>query len=69
MRQPGLGGDHRGMSIASDRPSSRLRPSLCWLLLALALVAGCDRQAQAVSSKEQVFDNQNFRVVSIDLKR
>jgi uncharacterized protein YigE (DUF2233 family) len=69
LRRPGPGGDHQDMSNAPDRPTSRLRPSPCWLLLALALVAGCDRQAQAVASREEVFENQNFRVVSIDLKR
>jgi len=46
---------------------------LSWLLLApLALlggVTGCSRQTQAVDSSEHVFEGQNFRVVSIDLKR
>lgn len=43
-----------------------------WLLLApllLGVVTGCAQQAQPVESTERVFESQNFRVVSIDLKR
>ncbi|WP_199097462.1 phosphodiester glycosidase family protein [Dyella sp. ASV21] len=47
------------------------RPS--WLLLSLLLllgsVTGCSREAEAVDGRERVFEGQNFRVVSIDLKR
>ena len=35
----------------------------------LGSVAGCTRQAQAVDGSERVFEGQNFRVVSIDIKR
>ncbi|MBV8157272.1 MAG: hypothetical protein JO278_06430, partial [Dyella sp.] len=44
---------------------------LSWLLLAplLGVVAGCAQPAQPVDSTERVFENQNFRVVSIDLTR
>lgn len=55
------------MSATIHRPSR-----LLWLvapLLLLGGVAGCSRQAQAVNSTEHVFESQNFRVVSIDLKR
>jgi uncharacterized protein YigE (DUF2233 family) len=38
-------------------------------LLLLGGLAGCDRQARAVDSAERVFEGQNFRVVSVDLRR
>ncbi|HET6554495.1 MAG TPA: phosphodiester glycosidase family protein [Dyella sp.] len=57
-------------------PTSRVRRPprhFAWVLLpTLALLAGltgCDQQARAVDGREIVFENQNFRVVSIDLKR
>lgn len=64
----GLAGHHRGMHPPARSRSNRLR--LTWLLapLALALLAGCNRQARAVDSEERAFDGQNFRVVRIDLK-
>jgi uncharacterized protein YigE (DUF2233 family) len=53
------------------RPASRLRPWLPALLAALATAAaaGCTPRAQAVDSRELAFDDQNFRVVTVDLKR
>ncbi|WP_266182995.1 phosphodiester glycosidase family protein [Dyella humicola] len=56
--------------------SSQRRPfhrRLAWQLLAplvlLGSVTGCARQTQAVDGSERVFEGQNFRVVSIDIKR
>ncbi|HEX7814889.1 phosphodiester glycosidase family protein [Dyella sp.] len=44
---------------------------LCHLLpiALLGLLAGCNRQAQAVDSSEITFDSQSFRVVKVDIAR
>ena len=59
------------MSASTNR--RRLLRRLPWHVLAslvlLGSVAGCARQTQAVDGSERVFEGQNFRVVSIDLKR
>ena len=54
--------------IRKLRPLQRVTT---WLMapLALAALAGCARQAQAVDSEEHAFEGQTFRIVSIDLKR
>ncbi len=61
----------RGMPTSSNRRPFHRR--LAWQLLAplvlLGSVTGCARQAQAVDGSERVFEGQNFRVVSIDIKR
>ena len=38
-------------------------------MVLLGSVAGCAQQTQAVDGSERVFEGQNFRVVSIDIKR
>ena len=66
-----------GPATIRDMPtSSNRRPvhrRLAWQLLALLVlcgsVTGCARQTQAVDGSERVFEGQNFRVVSIDIKR
>ena len=48
------------------RLAARLAPIAALLLAALA---GCAPQAKALDSEERAFEGQNYRVVSIDLKR
>lgn len=73
MLQPGLRrshrpGDHQGMPIR--RPTPRRLPWQLFVpLMLLGGVSACARQAQPVDASERVFESQNFRVVSIDLKR
>ena len=58
------GGDHRDMTRCIPRP-----PLAPLVLLLLATLAGCAPQARALDSEERAFEGQNYRVVSIDLKR
>ncbi|WP_430390783.1 phosphodiester glycosidase family protein [Dyella sp. 20L07] len=59
------------MPTSSNRrpPLGRLPWLLITPLLLMGGLVGCSRQVQPVDSGERVFENQNFRVVSIDLKR
>jgi uncharacterized protein YigE (DUF2233 family) len=54
----------------STLPSCLARQHPCWLLALLPLaLAGCAPQARALDSEVRAFEGQNYRVVSIDLKR
>jgi uncharacterized protein YigE (DUF2233 family) len=50
-------------------PRQRALLSLIGLAGLLLALAGCSRQADAVDSRDRVFDNQSYRVVTIDLRR
>ncbi|MCX7513619.1 phosphodiester glycosidase family protein [Frateuria hangzhouensis] len=50
------------------RPAFRL-PLAPLVFLSLAVLAGCAPKARALDSEERAFDGQNYRVVSIDLRR
>jgi uncharacterized protein YigE (DUF2233 family) len=64
LRLSRQGGDHRDM--IRSVPRLPLAPIVSLLLAALA---GCAPQARALDSEERAFEGQNYRVVSIDLKR
>ena len=48
---------------------ARHRPRWLTMLACLGLLGACTHQVPAVDSQERNFDGQNFRVVSIDLRR